>query len=533
MPAAPRKFLPSLLSIAVLLAIALPTVLALLLAHWLSMQRVSEAATQMARQTLARADMISAEMRQANRLFSRLAGQAPCGPESIRLMRAAMLHSDTLTDIGHIEGDRLTCSALGHQDLSVSAPSYTSKAGYIIRNDVRLRDAPGIKLVVATDPRTGYSMFAHATQIMDAIPAGEPWDVAVVANEPRAIELATRGKYDTAWLKRPRADGRSGIFVDKQHIIAWERSSVAEYTAYAAMPDSMWQPALRNSMVFGLALGVPASLLLLLLLRRMARRTTTIRHLLRQALKRDELTLAYQPIVDITSGRWVGAEALMRWNRPHGETISPDVFIPIAEKSGLMPALGEYLIRRIEREAPALFAHQPDFHIALNFCADDLCAEGFAARLQTAIQRTGGKPGSLQVEVTERAFLHLEHARPSIDELQKCGISVAIDDFGTGFSSLSYLTNLKFDCLKIDRSFVNTVNTGAVTSKIVDHIIAMSKSLGITVIAEGVETRDQADYLREQGVRYAQGWLYAKAMPIRELMERLGAQQVKNRDGGS
>src|SRR5690606_34866994 len=252
----------------------------------------------------------------------------------------------------------------------------------------------------------------------------------------------------------------------------------------------------------GLALGLPAGILLALAFRRMASRTTTIRNLLRQAIKRNELSLAYQPIVELATGRWVGAEALMRWNRPRGETISPDIFIPIAEKSGLMPALREHLIRMVERDTPPLFARHPDFHIALNFCAEDLCADGFAARLRAAVGRIGARPNNLQVEVTERVFMHLEDAAPAIGGLQELGVSVAIDDFGTGFSSLSYLTRLQFDCLKIDKTFVGTVDTGAVTSRIVDHIIEISKSLGIGMIAEGVETRAQADYLRERGVRY-------------------------------
>ncbi len=525
MPAILRKLSSSLLPASALLAVVLPTAIALLMAHWASMQRMEEIAAMTARQTLSRADMINIEMTRTNGMLALLDGSDPCGQTAIRLMRKAMLHTDTLADVGYLRDGRLLCSAFGQQNQPVGPPAYMSSLGFAIRNDIRLRDAPDIPLVAATIPKTGISMFAHSAQVMDGIPAGEPWRVAVIGHGQgpgKAVVLARRGEFDPGWLKRATA-ADTGTFLHARQIVAWERSRIGAYTAFAAMPAEMWQPALRKSTRLALALGLPASLLLAFALRRMALRNTTIRNLLRQALKRDELALAYQPIVELATGRWVGAEALMRWNRPHGETISPDIFIPIAEKSGLMPALREHLIRMVEREAPALFARHPEFHIALNFCAEDFCADDFPTRLAAAIERIGAEPRNLQVEVTERVFMHLEDAFPAIEGLQKLGVSVAIDDFGTGFSSLSYLTRLQFDCLKIDKTFVNTVDTGAVTSKIVDHIIEMSKSLGITMIAEGVETQAQADYLRERGVEYAQGWLFARAMPIRELLDRLAA----------
>jgi sensor c-di-GMP phosphodiesterase-like protein len=525
MPATLRKLLFSFLPVSTLLAVALPTAIALLVAHWVGMQRLEEIAAMTARQTLARVDTVNIEMTRANGMLAALDRRDPCGPDGVRLMRKAMLHTDTLADIGYIRGDRLLCSSFGPQDRPVGAPAYTSGPGFAIRNDVRLPDAPDIPLVSTTVPSTGVSMFAHGAQVMDGVPADEPWRVAVVGygrGPDKAVVLANRGEFDPGWLKRATA-ANAGTFIHAQQIVAWERSKIGAYMTFAAIPPEVWRPALRKSTQLGLALGLPAGILLALAFRRMASRTTTIRNLLRQAIKRNELSLAYQPIVELATGRWVGAEALMRWNRPRGETISPDIFIPIAEKSGLMPALREHLIRMVERDTPPLFARHPDFHIALNFCAEDLCADGFAARLRAAVGRIGARPKNLQVEVTERVFMHLEDAAPAIGGLQELGVSVAIDDFGTGFSSLSYLTRLQFDCLKIDKTFVGTVDTGAVTSRIVDHIIEISKSLGIEMIAEGVETRAQADYLRERGVRYAQGWLYAKAMPIRELLERLHA----------
>ena len=525
MPAFIRQPSSSYLSWPVLLAIALPLLIALLVAHWASMQRMNESSTQMARRILEQADRIRAEMDQVNRLSRQPAGQDPCSPAGIRLLRGALLHADTLADIGYVRDDQLVCSALGQQRLPIGKPAYTSSYGFQIRNVVHLPIAPDITLLSTTDPATGTSMFTHPAQVMDSIPDGEPWSVAIVGSDPGSPVLASRGTFNPEWPKHATA-GYSGVFLQQRNIVAWERSRKGAYTVFVAMPNAMWAPVVRNSTLLALALGLPASLLLAFLLRRMALRNTTLRYLLKQAIKHGELSVAYQPVVELASGRWIGAEALMRWNRPRGESISPDIFIPIAEESGLMPALGEHLIHTIERETRTLFARHPDFRLALNFSAEDICSSGFPTRLKVALDRIGAQPRNLIVEVTERVFMHLDNAAPNIDGLQTIGISVAIDDFGTGFSSLSCLTRLQFDCLKIDKTFVGTVETGAVTSKIVEHIISMSNSLGIRMIAEGVETQTQADYLREHGVHYAQGWLYAKAMPIAELLDRMPPRQT-------
>lgn len=522
MPASLRKLSLSFLPLSTLLAIILPTAIALLIAHWVSMQQLKEVTSLMARQTLAQADRVSAEMRQTKDMLAPLAGHPPCSPEAIRMMRTALLHAETLADVGYIQNNRLLCSTFGIQNHPVGEPVYISTYGYPIRNDVHLQDAPTIRLTAATDPATGISMFTHATQVLDGIPADQPWDVALVGEARVSAPLAVRGNYDPDW-RQYASDGHSGTFIHKRHIVAWERSALGAHTAFAAMPHAMWQPTSRKSMLWALALGLPTTCLLLLALKRIAARNTTMRHLLRQALRHGELSLVYQPVVELASGRWIGAEALMRWHRPRGESISPDIFIPLAEESGLMPALGEYLIQAIERETAALFSRHPQFHVALNFSAEDFRGNSLPTRLQSALRHLGCNPGNLQVEVTERVFIDQEHASPSICELQALGIRVALDDFGTGFSSLSYLTQVRFDFLKIDKTFVGTIATGAVTSKIVDHIIEMSKSLGISMIAEGVETHAQADYLREHGVQLAQGWLYAKPMPIKDLLDRMGS----------
>lgn len=523
MPAPLRKLLFSFLPASALLAAVLPTLLALFLARSASMQQQRDATTTVAEQVLARTDAIRAEMLKAATMLAKLDASDRCSPKGIHLMRLATLHAAALADVGYVRHDHLVCSSFGVQDMPLGSSSYLSNEGWVMRSNLHPDGVQDISLVAATDPDTGLTLFVHPSLTMDGVPRDEPWQAVVVGLGKHTAILAKLGDYDPDWLSHV-GPGVTGTFVHKQHIVAWARSKTgAAYLSIAAMPGQMWQPALRKSTLLALMLGLPCSGLLAFALRRMVNQNTTMRHLLRQALKDGELSLAYQPIVAFADGRWVGAEALMRWRRPNGEVIPPDVFIPIAEKSGLMPAIREYLIRTFERDAPTLFRKHPDFHIALNFCAEDFCTGNLASRLQLALDRSGAKPHNLQAEVTERLFMHMEDACSSIGALRKLGVAVALDDFGTGFSSLSYLNRMAFDYLKIDKSFISTIGTEAVTSKVVEHIIEMAKSLDMRMIAEGVETTSQADYLVAHGVQFAQGWLYAKALPMEKLLEQLSA----------
>jgi sensor c-di-GMP phosphodiesterase-like protein len=173
----------------------------------------------------------------------------------------------------------------------------------------------------------------------------------------------------------------------------------------------------------------------------------------------------------------------------------------------------------VERDAPELVGLHPGFHVAINCSAADLESQEFAARVADLIRVPGLAPKNIVIEATERRLFNTELVRSNVAAVRRIGVPVAIDDFGTGYSSLSYLELFRTDFLKIDQSFIRTVGTDAVTSQVVPHIIEMAKSLGMQLIAEGVETEAQARYLRERGVQYAQGWLFARPMSASELAE--------------
>jgi sensor c-di-GMP phosphodiesterase-like protein len=302
-------------------------------------------------------------------------------------------------------------------------------------------------------------------------------------------------------------------------VVASRRYALA---AVAALPEAevdrrAWKIA-RVTLPFGLLMGGLLAWAVFLL----ARMQQALPAVLKGALKRKELFMVYQPVVDLRTGRWIGAEALIRWERPQGESVRPDVFIVAAEDSGLIRQVTkDVVLQQVCKDAETLFRHHPDFHIAINLAAEDMQSERTIQMLRELIEATGARRGNLMVEATERSFAHPGTVRNIVAALRAIGIRIAIDDFGTGYSSLSFLESVDFDLLKIDKSFVDTLDTNSPTSQVIHHIIEMAKALNLEMIAEGVETEAQAQFLRARGVHYAQGWLFARPMAFDVMLETL------------
>jgi sensor c-di-GMP phosphodiesterase-like protein len=238
---------------------------------------------------------------------------------------------------------------------------------------------------------------------------------------------------------------------------------------------------------------------------------------LRRSIENGEMKAFYQPIIDLKTRRCVGAEALVRWIRPDGTMVRPDIFIPLAEESGLVVPLTDAVFEEIINDLAALLMNR-DMYISINLSARDVAATRFLNLLTQRLKETSIPPQRIAIEATERGFLDAKAAKTSMAEYRKAGHHILIDDFGTGYSSLSYLQDLEVDVLKIDKSFVDTINADAVTSGVIPHIIAMAAQLNLKIVAEGVENEGQAKYLTERGVQCGQGWLFAKAMSAAEFI---------------
>ncbi len=240
---------------------------------------------------------------------------------------------------------------------------------------------------------------------------------------------------------------------------------------------------------------------------------------LKEALDNGRVQVHYQPIVNLSSGRCVGAEALARWIREDGEIVAPEVFIPVAEEAGLVPRITLAVLNATLRDLGPLLRQQSDIYININLAPEDLTGDAFGNELARRTSSAGIGPEKIQLEITERAVVDSDESRRIISEFRNRGHRVAIDDFGTGYSSLSYLETFEIDALKIDKSFVDAINRGAVTSQVIGHVIEMSKSLELAIVAEGIESYRQVTWLRDQGVELGQGYLFSRPLSADEFSQ--------------
>jgi sensor c-di-GMP phosphodiesterase-like protein len=430
----------------------------------------------------------------------------PCSPGARELMRQIDLTSPYLQAIGYVRDGVLACSSITGPPVPLGPPSFRTTAGVTFYLDVPVRATYGHPLLALE--KNGYAVLIHRDLPLDIWTSSPDVSLAVLHAQYPSLQIQ-HGHLDPAWMGRLGNKG-SAAFSDGRYLVAMARSQHFLTVAVAAVPIAHVEQRSREisrrlvpAAVFaGLACAVAIVLL--------ARQQMSLPAALGAALRHRQFFLEYQPMIELRSGSCVGAEALLRWRDPDGELVPPELFIPVAESAGTIGRLTERVLDLVAADAGHFLAGHPDFHVAINLSPADLRSTAVVGLLDRLLARTGALPSNLVVEITERGFLHLESAREVIAALHARGIAVAIDDFGTGYSSLSYLESLHLDFLKIDRSFIESIGTGAPTSQVVSHIIWMAHNLDLRMIAEGVENQEQAAFLRLHGVDYAQGFLFGR-----------------------
>ncbi|KZB51447.1 EAL domain-containing protein [Thalassospira xiamenensis] len=239
---------------------------------------------------------------------------------------------------------------------------------------------------------------------------------------------------------------------------------------------------------------------------------------LRRGLEKGELSLYYQPQVDAHTGEMTGAEALIRWNHPENGLLGPAEIIPVAEQSGLIVEIGQWVVEEACAQASRWQNEgQNPIRIAINVSVRQMRSPGFAKAVQSVLTDTGLDPKWLEIEVTESMIQDEDIMIDTLHELRAVGVSVAIDDFGTGYSCLRSIKSLPIERIKIDRAFINGIPQNTDDAALAEAMIAMARTLGLKVTAEGVETAAQRDFLRAQGCSELQGFLFSKPVPAEQL----------------
>ena len=311
-----------------------------------------------------------------------------------------------------------------------------------------------------------------------------------------------------------------GLTLDRKNgraISRYSRGGEMPIEVVAIEPIGTFWSRYAPMLVVGSGVGLLLVAGWLFALMRYTRHRLSLASMLRNALAAQRVHAVYQPVIDLSTGRCVGAEALARWTLEGGASVSPESFVPVAELTGQSTELAFAVLRVTLADLGDLLRASPHLSVNLNLSVDELKSERFAEVLDAELDRSGLKQGAITLELTERALISTESARTMIARLRQRGHRVALDDFGTGYSSLAYLSDLELDVIKIDKLFVHSIGTEAATSQVITHVIEMARSLGLRTVAEGVETVAQRDWLKAHGVDYGQGWVFSKPLSAGEF----------------
>lgn len=446
----------------------------------------------------------------------------PCSTQEIGYFRALIFESDFLKDAGRMRDGKIACSAalgVASQTYAQSAPDFTQQDGTRIYKNLAPYQSgeSGGLTVITLQLGDSYVVYTPLTRMH---PEQRPLHYAVTAIDSPTQKAGTV-LSDTPGVDGPviTADGLRNV----EDTLYSTHCSIRFFncaTAYASLDEvaAANQGKFNGCVALGALLGVLFGLAMSLAYRR----NKSMEQQLRRAIAKDKLRLVYQPIVHLASRRIVGAEALVRWTNEEGAAVSPDVFVRVAEERGFVGDLTRLVLRHALREMGWALRENPQFRLSINVAATDLSDPDFLPMLEGQLRNARVSPHKLAIELTESTTVRLEVAAEAIAQLRSNGHSVHIDDFGTGYSSLSYLQHLCVDAIKIDRSFTQSIGTESVVVAILPQIFAMAEALNLSVIVEGVETSQQAEFFVGHNEDFlGQGWLFGRPVPAADLLQLL------------
>ena len=473
-----------------------------------------------AQEILRRIEETSSQFKQGTESLAQ-ANFPPCSPQDIKLMRQVDLGSSYVKAVARVAHDTLLCTSQGvTTPILLGKPNLVTGQGVSEYFNKNLAGQPSHTLNVVA-AKSGFAMIVDPDLAFDVSTEGPDVELAIfVPSAPNHDLVAAQGQnFLSGWFD-PIDQGSQSTILDGGYLVSRVRSGKWDLAVVVATPQSYIFQHIGHFALFFIPIGVLCGAIFSLLVSLLTRRYSSFPAMLRRAIKDESLYVVYQPVVELATRRVIGAEALVRWKSRFAD-MRPDYFIPQAEQSGMIQLITGQVLAMVARDLPQFLKIYPKFCVAVNVSAADLCDSRTIDAMDEFLRVSGARPENVEIEATERAFLQGPETAGLIDALRAKGFSVAIDDFGTGYSSLSCLQSLSLDTLKIDRAFVETIDTDGATSQVVLHIIEMAHSLHLEMVAEGVETEPQAQYLVKRGVRYAQGWHFGRPMDIAHLCEQI------------
>jgi len=436
----------------------------------------------------------------------------PCSEGFLEKARLIVLQSAIIRDVAYQRNDRIVCSSmLG--PLVADLPPF-GPADFVASNGSRL----WLEVPHLFAPTLAATLIEASHIVLMRLRVEYPVTLGSADRRLSVIRIGSGDELTTSsgpLLGLTVQQLRAGAIVRSAEGLVAPVCMPSRWLCFALSLE--WSGLLHTYRSTLIAIAGLGGVLAGVFLERVFVRQRSLDHVLRRALRRRELELRYQPIVDANNGRVVSAEALLRWPKGKGEHGDPEVFVAVAEAGGYVAELTLLAIRTIRRDCGPMLRRHPDFAVSLNIAPSDLLDPRFIIALRDFVEAEDIRPHQLPLELTERSVVDTRQQVQAIQTLRGLGYSIYIDDFGTGYSSLAYLSDLAVDRIKIDQSFTQHVGQDTARARLVPLMLDMARELGIAVIVEGVETPQQRDYFLKRGVTLMQGWLFSRAVSPEEL----------------
>jgi len=504
--------LVSLVTGILIFSVLVPICLSIWLAHRQAEDKFVDALDNYASRVLVRSDRVVDQAKEALTQLQRFEG-GPCSHLHLREMRRVAFSWRYVQEVIYIDNLKPLCSSLEQASNAAAfpPPMRITEDGYSAwitpQNDL------GFNRYMAVLGKGHYLVMIDPASLVDVIPFGEIAMEAALVGSATHLVFASSNRLDPHIRDLIKDRENTSIqYNGSMYILKPVPELGFNVVAWASLKPlaETWHQQLLFWLPFGILISLVAALFVL----RILRRIQSPRNRLMDAINSREIVVHYQPIVELSSGKLVGAEALARWPQPDGSSLSPDIFVSLAEQTGLISDLTRLIIEKVFEDMGSWLHLHPDQHVSINLAPADLISGKLPPLLSRLLNHWQVQPQQIALELTERGFADPKISAPAIAAFRRAGHAVYIDDFGTGYSSLSYLQDLDVDTLKIDKSFVDALEYKNVTP----HIIEMAKSLNLAMVAEGIETEGQLAWLHRHGVQYGQGWFYSKALPKVEFI---------------